>query len=236
MPHHACFNIPDQDLDVVVVDDGKAMQGILRSILTAMKVKRIRVYDSAEYAFHAMVSDPPNLILSEWTIGNASGQQFLRMLRARFLDPLCFVPVIVITAGTTASMLEKAMLAGANLLMIKPISTSALMSRIAWLQHDERQFVLGARGSYEIEGVNERVKSQKDRTRALKRVTNYRAGSPEAKIAAAASQETAERQIERWQAFLKAKEAAVARPVTPKSAEANLRNRPHTAFGAARGG
>jgi DNA-binding response OmpR family regulator len=216
MPHHACFAVPDRDLDVVIVDDNKSMQGILRSMLTAMKVKRIRVFDSAEEAFHVMMSDPPNLILSEWTIGGVGGQQFLRMLRARFLDPMCFVPVIIITAGATASVVEKAMLAGAHLLMAKPISTAALTSRIAFLQHDEREFVLGARGSYEIEGVGDRVKNQKDRSRVLKRVAARRSEDGVVRVAAPPLRhEVVDAQSERWRAFLKAKEAAARATGTP---------------------
>lgn len=235
MPHHACFAVPDQDLDVVVVDDSKTMQGILRSILLSMKVKRIRVYDSADQAVHGMLSEPPNLILSEWQIGGTSGQQFLHMLRARFMDPLCFVPVIVITAGATANILEKAMISGAHLLLVKPISPASLMERIAWLQRDSRPFVLGSRGAYEIEGINERVKTQKDRSQALRRATSYRANEAVAATPVKLEEDNAVlRQAERWQAFLKAKEGKQ-RPPAPKPIEATLRDRTRTVFGTARG-
>lgn len=236
MPHHTCFAVPDQNLDIVIVDDSKTMQGILRSVLSALKVKRIRTFDSAEDAFHAMLSDRPNLIISEWNIGNTTGQQFLRMLRARFMDPLCFVPVIVVTSVATTSMLEKAMLAGAHLVMVKPISTTALASRINWLRHDEREFILGPRGSYEIAGVRDRVKSQIDRSRALRRAVAYRAEDPNpaqganvAETVAAAS----ERQIERWRAFLKAREAATAnaKASAARPMDSILRNRARAASG-----
>ena len=44
MPHHATYAVPNEQLDVVVIDDSKTMQGILRSMLNAMKVRRLRLW------------------------------------------------------------------------------------------------------------------------------------------------------------------------------------------------
>lgn len=207
MPHHACFAVPDHDLDVAIVDDSRTMQGILRSVLAAMKVKRIRVFDSPESALHTLLADPPNLILTEWVIGAASGQQFLRTLRTRVMDPLCFVPVIVVAATATTSMLERAMAAGTHLVMIKPVSPSALMSRIAWLQRDDRLLSLGQEGRYEIDGVRARLQSQLDRSQALRHVVTARIEQMPVVAAPRPDEDEALlRQSERWRAFLKAKE------------------------------
>ena len=58
-----------------------------------------------------------------------------------------------VAATATTSMLERAMAAGTHLVMIKPVTPSALMSHIAWLQRDDRLLSLGQEGRYEIDGV-----------------------------------------------------------------------------------
>ncbi|WP_237154029.1 response regulator [Oryzibacter oryziterrae] len=235
MTYHSCFAMPHEALDVVVIDDSKPMQGILRSVLIALKVKRIRVFDSAEDALHAMLREPPNLILTDWRMGKIGGYQFLRMIRARFMDPLCFVPVIVITAHATRNTLEKAMRAGASLLLVKPIAPAALIDRITWLQNDARQFVLGAKGLFEIEGVAEKLKMQQDRNAAWMKAATAQLqnaypkdGSDPSKLRNKVKP-AVESNAERWDAFLKHKEEEVAhQPARPKSPEETLRNMPKT--------
>lgn len=58
MPHHATYAVPNELLDVAVIDDSKTMQGIIRSMLNAMKVRRVRLFDSTEAALHSMLHEP----------------------------------------------------------------------------------------------------------------------------------------------------------------------------------
>ena len=109
MTHHASYAVPSELLDVVVIDDSRNMQTIIRSMLNAMKVRRVRLFDSTEAALHAMLHEPPNLIICQWRAGLVSGHQLLRMVRARFMEPLCYVPVIIMTATPTRAIVDKAM-------------------------------------------------------------------------------------------------------------------------------
>ena len=146
------------------------------------------------------------------------------------------LPIVPMFHANAWGLPYAALMAGAHLVMVKPISTTALASRINWLRHDEREFILGPRGSYEIAGVRDRVKSQIDRSRALRRAVAYRAEDPNpaqganvAETVAAAS----ERQIERWRAFLKAREAATAnaKASAVRPMDSILRNRARAASG-----
>ena len=209
MPHHATYAVPNEQLDVAVIDDSKTMQGILRSMLNAMKVRRIRLFDSTEIALHAMLHEPPNLIICEWRAGLVSGHQLLRMVRARFMEPLCYVPVIILTATPTRAIIDKAMAAGANLIVVKPISPAVLQERIAWLQHDQRELVLGPRGSFEIEGVRESMMAQKERAAAVRKAATTKPvqkpeGAPPPVAQAAPDNGTMA--ADQWQAFLRTKE------------------------------
>ncbi len=209
MPHHATYAVPNEQLDVVVIDDSKNMQGIVRSMLNAMKVRRVRLFDSTETALHAMLHEPPNLIICEWKAGVVSVHQLLRMVRARFMEPLCYVPVIIMTATPTRAIIDKAMAAGANLIVVKPISPAVLQERINWLQRDQRKLVLGPRGAFEIEGVRESMLAQKERAAAVRKAATTRpARKPEGAPPAAAPEppNNGTMPTDQWQAFLRTKE------------------------------
>ncbi len=207
MTHHASYAVPYELLDVVVIDDSRNMQGIIRSMLNAMKVRRVRLFDSTEGALHAMLHEPPNLIICEWKAGMVSGHQLLRMVRARFMEPLCYVPVIIMTATPTRASVDKAMAAGANLIVVKPISPAALQERIGWLQRDQRELVLGPRGAFEIEGVRESIMAQQERAAAVRKAATSRSPVRKPDAPPAGREPIAgETATEQWQAFLRTKE------------------------------
>ena len=209
MPHHATYAVPNELLDVAVIDDSKTMQGIIRSMLNAMKVRRVRLFDSTEAALHSMLHEPPNLIICEWKAGLVSGHQLLRMVRARFMEPLCYVPVIILTATPTRAIIDKAMGSGANLIVVKPISPAVMQERISWLQRDQRQLVLGPRGAFEIEGVRETMLAQKERAAAVRKAATTKPARKSDGASTPAYPQTAgdgNMPADQWQAFLRTKE------------------------------
>ena len=209
MPHHATYAVPNELLDVAVIDDSKTMQGIIRSMLNAMKVRRVRLFDSTEAALHSMLHEPPNLIICEWKAGLVSGHQLLRMVRARFMEPLCYVPVIILTATPTRAIIDKAMGAGANLIVVKPISPAVMQERIGWLQRDQRQLVLGPRGAFEIEGVRETMLAQKERAAAVRKAATTKPARKSDGASTPAYPQTAgdgNMPADQWQAFLRTME------------------------------
>jgi DNA-binding response OmpR family regulator len=130
------------------------------------------------------------------------------MVRARFMEPLCYVPVIILTATPTRAIVDKAMAAGANLIVVKPISPAVLHERIAWLQRDQRELVLGPRGSFEIEGVRESMLAQKERAAAVRKAANTKPLRKPDIITPPVREEADNGNLatEQWQAFLRTKE------------------------------
>jgi len=167
MKHHAAFNLTIEDLDVVVVDDSKPMQTLIRSILLSFRVARVRVFDSVDEALQSMMAEPPNVILTDWRMAPTSGYQFLRLIRHRHMEPLCFVPLMFITAHGTRALVNKALRAGAHHLLVKPLSPSTLYSRLRWLVQDERQMILEHSGFYNVAGINETMNAQAEKLQSL---------------------------------------------------------------------
>ncbi|WP_346906276.1 response regulator [uncultured Roseibium sp.] len=173
MKHHAAYGLGLEDLDVVIVEDSKPMQTLIRSILISFKVARVRVFDSADDALEAMLSEPPNVILADWRMTPTSGYQLLRLIRHRHMEPLCYVPLLFITAHGTRALVDKGLRAGAHHLLVKPLSPSTLCSRLKWLLTDERPMILENSGFYNIEGIHKTLDVQAEKIRSLENARSY---------------------------------------------------------------
>ncbi len=182
MIHHAAFGLPVESFDVVLVEDSKPMQAILRSILMSVKVGRVRAFDNAVDALESMLIEPPNVIITDWRMAPVSGYRLMRTIRHRSLEPLCFVPVIFITAHGTKALVDKVMRGGAHFLLVKPVAPAILLARLQSLSTDNRHFELldshyyGLTGAAETFGPAEDLRERRVRRQALHRHAVQRAG------------------------------------------------------------
>lgn len=146
MTHHAAYGLEFDQLDVVVVEDSRPMQVIIRAVLSNFGIPRVRVFDSVEPALESMLAEAPNLIVTDWRMEPTSGYQLLRMIRHKHMAPLCFVPVLFITSFGTRALVDKALQAGAHMLLVKPISPTLVHDRLRWILRDSRPMVVGQAG------------------------------------------------------------------------------------------
>lgn len=173
MEKHAAYGLPMELLDIMVVEDSKPMQTIIRSILVSCNVARIRMFDSAEDALQSMLAEPPNLIITDYRMSPMNGYQLLRSIRNRNMAPLCYVPVILITAHGTRSVVEKAYRGGAHTVLVKPISPRMLLKRLEWISRDSRPFEYDETGRCVIKGVEEILNDNDERFEALNQARQY---------------------------------------------------------------
>jgi len=166
--HNAAFGVPIEGLDVILIEDSKPMQTILRSMLSSFKVERLRVFDNADDALQAMLVEPPNVIITDWRMKPTSGYKLMRSIRHRNMAPLCFVPVIFITAHGTRSLVEKALRGGAHYFLVKPVAPADLHQRLRWLALDDRPFRLEDSEFFGISGMEAKLDAQQQKWMALR--------------------------------------------------------------------
>lgn len=154
MTRHAAYGRSIESLDVVVVEDSRNMQTILRSMLTGLGVAKLRIYDRADVALKDMALEPPHLVVSDWRMEPMSGLRMLHAMRHRRMLPLCFVPLLIVTGHATREFVESAFRAGAHQLVVKPVAPSVLAQRLDWVVRDARPFRLEG-DRYLIEGVED---------------------------------------------------------------------------------
>ncbi len=146
-------------LDVVLIEDNRGAQAILRSMLSSLRVRRLRVFDRAEDALKQMMLDPPDAVVTGWDMKPMSGQRFLRVLRNKSMAPLCFVPIIVMSARPTVSMVDRAFSSGANCILVKPIAPITMLRRLEWASLEDSRFALKG-DHYMLEGIEETLETR----------------------------------------------------------------------------
>jgi DNA-binding response OmpR family regulator len=112
---------------VLVIDDDDDVRRLLARALA-------QTYDvleagDAEAAFEVLASHTPDLILCDVMLPAMNGLDFVRHLRAR--DGGRQVPVIFLTAKTSAMDVVEGINAGARAYVAKPFKLAPLLERIA---------------------------------------------------------------------------------------------------------
>jgi CheY-like chemotaxis protein len=83
-----------------------------------------------------------DLIVIEALLSDKDGYDFVQALRWRpEYDNNRFTPVIVLSAHTARSKVEKARDCGANFFVAKPVSPQIIMDRLLWVAREKRQFL-----------------------------------------------------------------------------------------------
>lgn len=129
-----------EEIDIVVVDDNPGMIKILMTILSAFKVKRSRYYTSAEQALTDMISEPPNILITDWVMSPIDGMDMLQTMRNKAMHPLCNTAIIILTGEPSRKNMVNALDNAASYFMAKPLSPTVLLERIKWVCNDDRDY------------------------------------------------------------------------------------------------
>ncbi|MCB1477225.1 MAG: response regulator [Rhodobiaceae bacterium] len=157
--HHLAYGTPLSELDIVVVDDHRGTQAMLRSMLSVFRVARVRSFDNGEDALRSMTVEPPSVLITDWEMRPMSGLRLLAIMRHEKMHPLCLVPALMVTGHASLPMIEKAFAGGIHHMLVKPVAPARLLQRLTWLIQDERQMVLEDE-RWRIEGVEEVIEKR----------------------------------------------------------------------------
>jgi len=128
-------------LSVLVIDDHKFMQQILRMSLTGIGVKTVVCAGDAEEGLLCLHSEQFDFVIVDYRLGDHSGAWFTRLARLSSESAKQFVPIIACTADTTTEVIKELQDAGVDEILAKPLSTTALWLRIKAVIDKRRSFV-----------------------------------------------------------------------------------------------
>jgi CheY-like chemotaxis protein len=130
-----------RDLRILVIDDSRDMQLIVKSILHELGAKHIRVVSDAALAFQELRGFPADLIIVDWYMEPLDGLDFVRLVRTARDSPNPYIPIIMLTGYTEFRRVSEARDAGVNEYLAKPVSVHSVESRIASVINNPRPFI-----------------------------------------------------------------------------------------------
>lgn len=113
-----------RNLKVLVIDDNVGMVETLRIILTRKGYEVVSAH-TGESGVNLASTERPDLILLDWMLPDSEGPDLLGTLKA-----VCNAPCIMVTAKDTAENVVRALDAGCDDFVSKPVHPEELLLRV----------------------------------------------------------------------------------------------------------
>jgi CheY-like chemotaxis protein len=140
-----------KNINVLLVEDSRAMQTLIASMLRSFGVGDVLVCEGAHEAIGILTitqarkksSDIKgiDIVLTDWLMPQGSGVELLEWIRSHEADNIKFLPVLLLSAYTTQKVIATARDYGANEALVKPVSGAMLAGRILSIINNPRAFV-----------------------------------------------------------------------------------------------
>ena len=141
-----------RELDIVFVDDNRAVVEIISKILKSFCVSSLRTASDGAEALALMSESPANLVITDLNMRPMNGLALTQKIRSGDggIDPR--IPVIALTGNSSQESIKAALLAGINGIMVKPVEPQAMVNRI--------DKVINSRVIYQLHGSQYVAKSK----------------------------------------------------------------------------
>ncbi len=115
-------------MKVLIVDDSRAMRMIVKRTLRQAGFSGLTIQEAAngKEALDSIVSDSPDLVLTDWNMPEMTGIELLHALKEKAIK----VKVGVVTSQGTAEMQAQAKDAGALFLLAKPFTADTFRAAL----------------------------------------------------------------------------------------------------------
>jgi CheY-like chemotaxis protein len=156
-------------LRILIVEDNAHMRKLVVAILRAFGVLEIFEASDAERAWALLREGNPDVIVLDWMLEGMSGLDFTVKLRTSPQSSNPFVPIIMLTGHTHIDQVRQARDAGVNEFLAKPVSVSAILSRLISVIEYPRPYVRTKayfgpcrrrRGAEQYRGLERRVTAE----------------------------------------------------------------------------
>lgn len=128
-------------LTVLVVDDSKHMRLLLAELLRALGVGRIVVAGDGDEAWSYYLTHKPDVVITDAAMQPTDGFALARRLRAADSRDLGRIPIIMVSAHSELSAVEKARDVGITEFICKPLSPRLLYERLIAVVNRPREHV-----------------------------------------------------------------------------------------------
>ena len=133
-------------LKVLIVEDEHYSRKVVRTLLTAIGVEKIYEAKDGASGLEAIRAHNPGIVLLDWEMPGMNGAEFMRRVRSptTFMYPA--LPIIMLTGHSEKSRVMEAVNLGVHEFLVKPVSSTALLTRIVGVLTQPRPMI--QRGNY----------------------------------------------------------------------------------------
>ena len=129
-----------RDVGILYADGESYRRDLMRQQLVTLGATRIAVCESAGEAQRTFCEMTVGLVLVERQLPDMAGIELIRVLRATRHYPKALVPMLLIADASSPDMVKSVLEAGANIVVVKPVSPAKLYERMCWALKDKRAF------------------------------------------------------------------------------------------------
>lgn len=129
------------DLNVLIVDDNKHMQILLKEVLRAFHVRQIQTPDDGADALKLLRTFPADIIITDLNMKPLDGLEFVSLVRTSADSTCMYLPIIMLTGHTEMRRVIEARDAGVNEFLGKPVAPNKLYERIVRIIECPRMFI-----------------------------------------------------------------------------------------------
>ncbi len=130
-----------QSLSVLICDDSLQIRALVKNCLMAFGINDVHEASNAEAAFEELLDSDPDLLITDWNLGESCGLELVRRIRTSMEAPNPYLPIIMLTGHSEMERVEIARDAGVSSFLAKPMSAQSLFKRLASLVEDNRPFI-----------------------------------------------------------------------------------------------
>jgi CheY-like chemotaxis protein len=127
--HLVAVKVPLKDLRVLVVDDNEEAREVLKAVLEAEGAS-VSTSSSAAVALDQVDQHVPDVMLVDIGMPVVNGFQLVELLRSRPADRGGEVPVAALTGYMSGEDRERAVAAGFQAYLVKPVDPSELIDTV----------------------------------------------------------------------------------------------------------
>ena len=140
-PFNAHQRINLAKASVMLADASPGGLGVLLNILAGFGVRNFHKCSTSVEAQAALHNNVMDLIITDATLADTTGYDFVRWLRQSRIEPNCYSPVILLTGHTRVSNITKGRDCGANFVVAKPLTAAVMLERILWVARENRPII-----------------------------------------------------------------------------------------------
>lgn len=144
-PGQTIFSL--QNFNILLVEDYEFIQSLVVSMLRAFGVGNVIVCSSGEEAKQIITlnqsggSKPIDIVLTDWMMPGGMGSELMAFIRNHKNETIRFMPIIMLSTFVNERGVMAARDAGANEVLMKPLSAEKMASRILSVVNNPRPFV-----------------------------------------------------------------------------------------------